>query len=46
LYSAHRCSLTAAKVAAAEFAAFRMAGGMAPGTPESMAQQLPWQVCR
>src|ERR1700729_3525328 len=42
LYSAQRCSLSAAKVAAAKFAAFRTAGGMVSGTPESMALRLPW----
>jgi hypothetical protein len=42
LYSASRCSLTAAKVAATEFAMFRM-GGATRTNPEAMAQQLPWK---
>jgi hypothetical protein len=40
LYSAHRCSLGAAKIAATEFAVFRT---MARRSPEAMAQDLPWK---
>jgi hypothetical protein len=42
LYTARRCSARAAKVAATEFALFRTAA-TAPGTPETVAQQLAWQ---
>ena len=42
LYSAHRCSLRAAKVAAAEYAVFGAVGAAGQKTPEAMAQDLPW----
>ena len=45
LYSAYRCSLGAAKVAAAEFAAFRADAGAPQKCPEAVAQQLPWKEC-
>jgi len=42
LHSARRCSLAAAKLAAAEFAVIRMTGGMGAGTVDIVAQHLPW----
>jgi hypothetical protein len=45
LHSARRCSLAAAKLAAAEFAVVRMTGGMGAGTVEIMAQHMPWDEC-
>lgn len=40
LHSAHRCSVAAAKVAAAEFAVFETGSGS--GSPEGLARQLSW----
>ena len=42
LYSAHRCSLQAAKAAAAEIAIFRASGLLRTKRPELLARQLPW----
>lgn len=42
LYSAHRCSLQAAKAAAAEIAIFRASGLLGTKRPEVLARQLPW----
>jgi hypothetical protein len=42
VYSTSRCSLGAAKIAAAEFAVFRMAGAADRTSPETMAQHLSW----
>ena len=42
MYSARRCSLGAAKVAATEFAMFQMAGVQSTMTPEAAARQLRW----
>ncbi len=46
LHSARRCSLEAAKLAAAEFVVFRMTGAMAPETVATVAEHLPWAECR
>jgi hypothetical protein len=44
VYSAQRCSLGAAKLAATEFAAFRTdVDGQRP-SPEAVAQQLSWSA--
>src|SRR3954471_3657270 len=42
LYSARRCSLRAAKSAAAEFATFQSATPARENSPESIAQRLEW----
>lgn len=42
LHSVRRRSLEAAKLAAAEFAVFRMTGAMAAETVATMAEHLPW----
>ena len=42
MYSARRCSLGAAKVAAAEFAMFQMGGAQPWMSPEAAARQLRW----
>jgi len=42
VYSAHRCSLGAAKIAATEFAVFRLAGAAWRKSPEALAQHLRW----
>jgi hypothetical protein len=42
LHAARRCSLAAAKLAAAEFAVVRMTGGMGAATVATMAEHLPW----
>jgi hypothetical protein len=42
LYSAQRCSLSAAKVAAAEFAVFSTAGVTSSTSPEATAKFLRW----
>ena len=42
LHSARRCSLEAAKLAAAEFAVMRMTGGAGAATIEVVAAHLPW----
>ena len=42
LYAARRCSLGAAKIAAAEFALWS-AGMAAKSTPETMARHLSWR---
>ena len=44
VYSARRCSLGAAKVAAAEFAVFRAGEVVGSVSPEAMAQRLPWSA--
>jgi len=44
VYSAHRCNLDAAKLAAAEFAAFRIASAADRKSPEALAQQLRWNA--
>jgi hypothetical protein len=44
LYSARRCSLRAAKAAAAEFAGFQAPVAVqAVGGPEALAQRLDWR---
>lgn len=42
LHSARRCSLSAAKLAAAEYAVIRMTGGKGAATVEIVAEHLPW----
>jgi hypothetical protein len=42
LHAARRCSLDAAKLAAAEFAVIRMTGGLGAGTVDVVAKHLPW----
>ena len=42
LHYAHRCSLDAAKLAAAEYAVLRMTGGTGAATVEAVAKHLPW----
>jgi hypothetical protein len=42
LYTAHRYSLDAAKIAATEFAIFRKFDEIGPKNPEAMAQHLRW----
>jgi len=42
LYTAQRSSLHAAKIAAVEFALFRVAGGTWQESPERVAGQLRW----
>ena len=42
LHSARRCSLDAAKLAAAEFAVIRMTGGAGAATVDLFSKHLPW----
>ncbi len=42
LHQAHRCSVTNAKLAAAEFAVARMTGALDAGTVRVMADNLAW----
>jgi hypothetical protein len=41
-YSAQRCNLPAAKIAATEFAVFGLAGEVERKSPEAMARHLRW----